>query len=229
MSMNNKHYTTVGEMRLRAQIYSENDAEIRRLNAKSAASGKPNAAKFAHNAFSDLTAEEFQSTHLGLKNKDPALAVHNMPQHGYGGRNNMMSRGRGRGLVADATTVDHVKDGFMGPVKQQGNCGSCWAFAANSALEGAIAKKNGTSPVRLSEQQLVDCTLANNARNQQLFGKDYGLWGCGGGWMDTAWTFQKEQGIMLDSDYGYTSGRTGRETACAHDTSKTIGNVTNIG
>jgi hypothetical protein len=47
--------------------------------------------------------------------------------------------------------------------------------------------------------------------------------------MDTAWTFQKEQGIMLDSDYEYTSGRTGRETACAHDTNKTIGNVTNIG
>jgi C1A family cysteine protease len=153
MSQNNKHYTTVGEMRLRAQIYSENDDEIRRLNAKSAASGKPNAARFGHNNFSDMTAQEFQATHLGLKNKDPALAVTNMPQHGWGGgRNNMMSQGRGRGLVADATTVDHVKDGFMGPVKQQGNCGSCWAFAANSALEGTIAKKNNTSPVRLSEQ-----------------------------------------------------------------------------
>jgi len=161
----------------------------------------------------------------------PAKAVHSMPEHGgWGGRNNMMSsRSRGRGLVADATTVDHVKDGFMGPVKQQGNCGSCWAFAANSALEGAIAKKNNAAPVRLSEQQLVDCTLRNNARNQELFGKDYGLWGCGGGWMDTAWTFQKEQGIMLDSDYGYTSGSTGTETACAHDRNKTIGNVTNIG
>jgi len=80
----------------------------------------------------------------------------------------------------------------MYPVKQQGGCGSCWAFAANSALEGYVAQKEGKAPVRLSEQQLVDCTLTNNDFNKELFGKTYGLWGCDGGWMSYAWWFQKE-------------------------------------
>ena len=66
------------------------------------------------------------------------------------------------------------------PVKDQGACGACWAFAATSVLESAISiKKTGTGvlvpPVRLSEQQLVDCTLAykNN--------------GCSGGLTEKAW------------------------------------------
>jgi len=46
----------------------------------------------------------------------------------------------------------------MPPVKDQGNCGSCWAFAAVSALEGAIGARDGVAPPRLSEQQSVDCT-----------------------------------------------------------------------
>merc|ERR1712156_879072 len=116
-----------------------------------------------------------------------------------------------------------------GPVKQQGSCGSCWAFAANSALEGYVAKKNNAAPVRMSEQHLVDCTLTNNSYNESLFGKTYGLWGCNGGWMSYAWWIQKEQGVMMDSDYPYTSGRTGRETQCAHDATKTKGKVTQWG
>lgn len=58
-----------------------------------------------------------------------------------------------------------------------------------------------------------------------MFGKDYGLWGCGGGWMSIAWDFQKDQGIMMDSEYPYTSGNTGTETTCAHDWNKTVGKV----
>jgi C1A family cysteine protease len=110
-------------------------------------------------------------------------------------------------------------------VKNQGGCGSCWAFAANSALEGTVSAKTGRNPVRMSEQHLVDCTLRNNSHNMDLFGEDFGLWGCGGGWMATAWYFQSKHGVMLDSDYPYTSGRTGTESKCAHDGSKTIGKV----
>jgi len=61
----------------------------------------------------------------------------------------------------------------MHTVKDQGNCGSCWAFGANTTLEGTIAKKTNKSPVRLSEQQLVDCTLTTNNQNYIDFGKDY--------------------------------------------------------
>ena len=61
----------------------------------------------------------------------------------------------------------------------------------------------------------------------ELFGEDYNLGGCNGGWMASAWYFQYKQGAMKESDYEYTSGRTGRETACAHDKNKTVGKVTN--
>merc|ERR1712060_715804 len=111
----------------------------------------------------------------------------------------------------------------------QGNCGSCWAFAANTAMEGAYAKKTGTAPMHFSEQQLVDCTLTTSSYNQELFGKDYGIWGCDGGWMDLAWTFQNEQGIMLEGDYPYTSGNTSVETQCKHDWNKTVGKASGWG
>lgn len=108
-----------------------------------------------------------------------------------------------RHLMETATNVDHFADGFMHRVKDQGNCGSCWSFGSNTTLEGTIAKKTNKAPVRLSEQHLVDCTLTTNSQNQQDFGKDYGNWGCEGGWMSSAWDFQIDHGAMLDSDYPY--------------------------
>jgi cathepsin L len=67
----------------------------------------------------------------------------------------------------------------MVPIKDQGNCGSCWSFAAMTALEGTRAKKKEIKPpVRLSEQQVVDCTLTTNPDNETRFGKDYGSYGC---------------------------------------------------
>jgi len=168
------------------------------------------------NAFAAMTDEEFKS-HTGLAPEVERRAT-SFPLRHHG-------KGKGRHLSHAAVTVDHHADGFMHPVKNQGGCGSCWAFAANTALEGTIAKKTGTFPGRFSEQQLVDCTLRQNQRNIDMFGKDYGLWGCGGGWMSIAWDFQKEQGIMMDADYPYTSGNTGTETACAHDYNKTVGKV----
>lgn len=95
--------------------------------------------------------------------------------------------GNGRRLANEvATTVDHAADGFMHPVKNQGGCGSCWAFGANTTMEGTYAKKTNSAPMHFSEQQIVDCTL----RNHPYDGVDYGMWGCQGGWMDAAWSFQ---------------------------------------
>jgi len=102
--------------------------------------------------------------------------------------------------------VDHAADGFMVSPKNQGNCGSCWAFAANTAAEGTLAKKTGASPVHLSEQQMVDCTLATERGGTPYNGKDYGAWGCEGAWMSNAWDFMKDNGAMYESDYPYTSG-----------------------
>ena len=77
----------------------------------------------------------------------------------------------------------------MTGVKNQGSCGSCWAFAANSALEGAIGLGMGDTPPRLSEQQIVDCTL-DTADNEAMFNETYGQGGCNGGWMSGSWRFQ---------------------------------------
>ena len=186
--------------------------EIEKIDKQNKKKSKKNDLELAENFLTDMEEDEKMAL-LGL------LVPADADTTGFGKRDG------GRRLSHFATTVDHVQDGYMHPVKDQGGCGSCWAFAANTALEGTIAKKTNSAAVRISEQQLVDCTLRQNTFNQNLFGKDYGLWGCGGGWMDTAWLFQEEQGYMLDSDYPYVSRTTRTETQCAHDPSKVVGNA----
>jgi len=81
----------------------------------------------------------------------------------------------------------------MGPVKSQGGCGSCGAFAATSVLEASIAKKmrNKDYSQRISEQHLVDCTM-DTEKTRELFTDDPGFnysSGCSGGWMHNHWQF----------------------------------------
>lgn len=210
----NKQYVDAADYQNRLDIYNKNIAEIDSVNAKARG---PDDLRLGQNMFTDMTSEEF-SKWTGLRIDASA------DTNGFGKRKH--GHGGGRMLGHSATAVDHVKDGFMHPVKNQGGCGSCWAFGANTVLEGTIAKKTNSAPVRISEQQLVDCSLRDNAKNQELFGKTYSNYGCGGGWMSTAWRFQEEQGYMLDSDYPYVSGTSRTETECAHDTTKVVGKAT---
>jgi C1A family cysteine protease len=73
-------------------------------------------------------------------------------------------------------------------VKNQGQCGSCWAFAAAGVLESQVYLDTGVEP-DYSEQQLVDCTP--------------GAYGCNGGNYETAWEYLKDPGFTLESDYPY--------------------------
>ena len=79
--------------------------------------------------------------------------------------------------------------GKMSPVKNQGSCGSCWAFAAVTAQEAMQAIKDDTTPVRLSEQEGVDCVDESH--------------GCGGGWMNDYWDWSKANGSQTNADYPY--------------------------
>jgi cathepsin L len=94
-----------------------------------------------------------------------------------------------------ATSVDWRTQGYVTPMKDQGQCGSCWAFSATGSLEGQYFKTNGKL-LSFSDQQLVDCTYVSTRDSCAT-----------GGWMDEAFdSVISKGGIQLDSTYPYTSG-----------------------
>merc|ERR1711920_355538 len=90
-----------------------------------------------------------------------------------------------------AASVDWVKQGAVTGVKNQAQCGSCWAFSTTGSLEGAwqIATKQLVS---LSEEQLVECSTQNH--------------GCKGGSMDLAFQYEEGVNVCTEKSYPYTSG-----------------------
>jgi len=84
-------------------------------------------------------------------------------------------------------SVDWRTSGYVTPVQDQGQCGSCWTFSANGAMEGAIYARTKKLP-NLSEQNLVDCVNASS--------------GCNGGWMTDAYDYSNVNG-GVDSDASY--------------------------
>jgi len=83
----------------------------------------------------------------------------------------------------------------MSPIKDQGNCSSCYAFSGNTTLEGRIAVAEGTSPVHLSEQEIVECSGS------------YGNGACAGGLEIFNWGYQRDNGARTASDYPYVAGQ----------------------
>ena len=99
---------------------------------------------------------------------------------------------------------------MTGGVQSQGGCGSCWAFAGNTVLEGTINAKGGSSP-NFSEQMPVDCTL-NNSSNSNIFGENMGqywLYGCQGGHQERLWDFYDKHGTLTEAQNPYVSGTNG--------------------
>merc|ERR1712028_250039 len=103
-------------------------------------------------------------------------------------------------------SVDWVTKGAVTGVKNQGQCGSCWAFSSTGAIEGSMFLSTGTLQ-SFSEQQLVDCSKENS--------------GCNGGLMDYAFQYVETAALMLEAAYPYT----GRQATCQYVSSKGLGKV----
>jgi len=149
----------------------------------------------AVNQFADMTFEQFAKTRLGYK---PSSA----PRHGeeFDASN-----------IAPAAAIDWRQKGAVGPVKDQGSCGSCWAFSTVVSLEGAHALANGGKYVSLSEQQLVDCSTS------------FGNMGCNGGLMDQAFTYliNATKGDDSETSYPYK----GVDGSCAYQASNVAASI----
>ncbi|CAG9762592.1 unnamed protein product [Ceutorhynchus assimilis] len=106
--------------------------------------------------------------------------------------------------VAVPDSVDWRQQGQVTPIKDQGNCGSCWAFSITGTTEGAYYRKNGKL-VSLSEQQLVDCATDVND-------------GCQGGFMTETLPYVEQYGLQSEETYPYVA----QDNACSYNASKVV-------
>ncbi|KAJ0980141.1 hypothetical protein J5N97_008396 [Dioscorea zingiberensis] len=135
--------------------------------------------KLGANQFADLTNEEFKAIYNGFKPSSKKLSTASSSSFRY------------ENVSAAPASMDWRTKGAVTPVKDQGQCGCCWAFSAVAAMEG-INKLSTGKLISLSEQELVDCDTA---------GEDQG---CNGGLMDDAFEFIiKNKGLTTESNYPY--------------------------
>ena len=171
----NKTYDSLIEFERRFEIFKSNFQTILLHN-----SDTNNNSTMTVNKFTDLTPDEFKQKYIsGLKLNAlsrgckvyPANKANSLPE-----------------------TVDWRLKNAVTSVKDQGQCGSCWAFSSTGAVEGYWAIYKGQL-LDLSEQQLVDCAT----------GISYGSHGCNGGQMDGGFKYIIENGQCELSSYPYTA------------------------
>ena len=173
-----KNYTSEAEEKMRMKIFMENKAKIARHNQRAHFGGTSFTMEMNH--LGDQLNHEVISTKNGYskgllkQTKKPLAATFIAPEN----------------LCAPAS-IDWRTQGAVTEIKNQGMCGSCWAFSATGALEGQQFRKTGKL-VSLSEQNLIDCS------------SKHGNHGCEGGLMDFAFQYIKDNhGIDTEASYPY--------------------------
>ncbi|XP_071526131.1 digestive cysteine proteinase 3-like [Panulirus ornatus] len=168
-----RHYGSAAEERYRQSVFEQNQQFIDDHNAKFENGDVTFTLKM--NQFGDMTNDEINAAMNGYV---MPTVTHPIAKLTDGGSN-------------VPKEVDWRTKGAVTPVKDQAQCGSCWAFSATGSLEGQHFLKEGKL-VSLSEQNLVDCS------------GDFGNFGCGGGLMDSAFRYIKaNKGIDTEASYPY--------------------------
>lgn len=179
-----KSYTTVEEFLMRKHLFAAADAQIEAINAEG------NNFTLGHNKFSTFTKSEYSQL-LGYV---PAIGGLKASKHHTAHKN------------GSYTPVDWRDSGAVTPIKDQGQCGSCWTFSSTGALEGAHQIASGEL-LSFSEQQLVDCAR-------------FIAFGCNGGNESTAFNYLESHAAMSEDAYPYTAVDT---ADCLYDAADTTG------
>lgn len=179
------------EENFRMKIWMENKAKIERHNRHALQGHK--SYHMAMNQFGDLLHHEFVAIVNGYR-----------PRHLLNDTTNVQ---RGAKYFPPAhvdslpDNVDWREHGAVTPVKNQGQCGSCWSFSTTGALEAMHHRATGHL-TSLSEQNLIDCSTK------------YGNQGCNGGLMDAAFQYIKDNGgIDTEKAYPYE----GEDDTCRYN------------
>ena len=179
-----KVYSSDDEKNARLRVFKDNLKIIDSLRKS-----EQGTAEYGASIFADLTPDEFRSKYMGLK---PELRSENeIPMPNAEIPN-----------IELPEEFDWRHQNIVTPVKDQGSCGSCWAFAVTGNIEGLYALKHGKL-LSLSEQELVDCDKLDE--------------GCNGGLPDNAYrAIERMGGLELETDYPYDA----RNEKCQFDKSK---------
>jgi cathepsin F len=178
----NKKYDSMNEYLARFQAF--------RQNLNKLAENGPQTYKTGITKFADMTQQEFAKTYLNLNFN--AFALLNL------------NPVKVKVTNAAPDAFDWRDKNVVSAVKDQGSCGSCWAFSTIANLEGLYALEKGVVKT-FSEQLLVDCDTLDS--------------GCNGGLMELSFEWLKDNGgFMYESDYPYT----GKQQTCKQDSSKFV-------
>jgi len=161
-------YGTNEEFMFRQEVFMAADAEYNRINAN-----KNNTFVVGHNQFSTWTKDEYKKL----------LGTHIPADYELDNVESLETEGL-------ASTVDWRNEGAVNAVKNQGQCGSCWAFSATAAVEGHSFIQGGYL-FSLAEQQLVDCDKVSH--------------GCQGGLQRLAFNYDEAHTQAIEAAYPYTA------------------------